>query len=240
MRSRQILSVGRQHPIDIAVSPASSEITVVTFHAALTSPTTALPVFAGASLVRPFDVNLVQVADPGLYADDELTVGWFAGTAQHPVQQELPEVLSTILKGLGTRKTVLFGASSGGFAALLYGRRFPDATIVCVNPQTILSNFTREHQELYCARAWGDSPEAVWGTAVQADLRDQFDGRNHNDIVYVQNERDPHLELHMEPFLASIPGDRVQVIRGDWGEGHQAPPADQLSGMLATLVQRVV
>ena len=233
----QILTVGRTHPLDISVSPAGSPVTVVTFHAALTTSETPLPVFAGASLIRPFGVNLVQVADPGLYADDALTIGWFAGSAQHPVQQELPEVLGAVLKSLGSEKTVFFGASAGGFAALLNGRRFPEASILCVNPQTILANFTREHQLSYCDRAWGASPEDVWGTLVQADLREQFDGQNRNDIVYVQNERDPHVQLHMEPFLDTIPNDRLQIIRGDWGEGHQAPSPDQLSGMLATLVQ---
>lgn len=236
LEARQILSIGREHPLDIHVSPAGADTTVVVFHAALTDSCTPLPIFAGASMLKPLDVNLVQVADPGLYADDGLTIGWFAGSAHHPVQRELVTVLEKVFDELGGSRRVFFGASAGGFAALYYGSSFPGSSVVCVNPQTILSNFTREHQEDYCLKAWGAPPEQVWGKSVDADLRETFDGVNHNDVLYVQNVRDPHVQLHMEPFLASIPDDRVQVLRGDWGEGHQAPSSSELSRMLSQVV----
>ncbi|GGG64099.1 hypothetical protein GCM10011374_29560 [Kocuria dechangensis] len=236
--SRQILSLGRIHPLDIHISPAGADTTVVVFHAALTGNGTALPVFAGARMLRPFSVNLIQVADPGLYAADDLEIGWFAGTRAHPIQEELVVVLRHLFEELGGTRKVFFGPSAGGYAALYYGSHFPDAVIVPVNPQTILERFNRDQQAAYCAAAWNAPPEEVWGTEVDADLRETFAGHNENDILYVQNERDPHLQEHMEPFLATLPPDRIEVLRGDWGRGHQAPPTEELSTILSKVLPR--
>ncbi|KAA9393119.1 hypothetical protein FCK90_13795 [Kocuria coralli] len=238
LSGREIVSIGQTHPVDIHVSPAHSDTTVVVFHAALTKRSTLLPVFTGANMLKPFKVNLVQVADPGLYADDELTIGWFAGTAVHPVQQELVMILRHLVSELGGSRTLFFGASAGGFAALYYGRNFPDATIVPVNPQTVLENFSLEHQTAYCTTAWGAAPTDVWENSVDADLRRIYNGANHNDILYIQNVTDAHVELHMQPFLGSIPDERVEVVRGDWGDGHTAPSPEELTQLLTRVLDR--
>lgn len=214
---------------------------MVTFHAALSRELTPLPMFAGAKVTGDHGVNRIFVSDPGLYSGDDVRIAWFSGTAELPLQQILPGVLGHLIDSAGGRRTLFWGPSAGGFAALFYSKFFPGSTAVPINPQTDLSKFGYQNQRNYTRAAFAaETPEehdSVFAHVICSDLRKHYSGRVDNFILYVQNSTDTHVEHHMRPFLDSLDSlARVRTITShDWGVGHVAPPPDEIRGFLAAL-----
>ncbi|WP_156424660.1 hypothetical protein [Arthrobacter sp. EpRS71] len=236
-----IVEIDGPQPIELLYLPAGGETTVVTFHAALSRELTPLPMFAGAKVTGDHGVNRIFVSDPGLYSGDDVRIAWFSGTAELPLQQILPGVLGHLIDSAGGRRTLFWGPSAGGFAALFYSKFFPGSTAVPINPQTDLSKFGYQNQRNYTRAAFAaETPEehdSVFAHVICSDLRKHYSGRVDNFILYVQNSTDTHVEHHMRPFLDSLDSlARVRTITShDWGVGHVAPPPDEIRGFLAAL-----
>ncbi|MFF1832067.1 hypothetical protein [Paenarthrobacter sp. NPDC058040] len=236
----EIITIDGAQPLDIFYLPTGSKTTVVSFHAAIAGQDAVLPMFSGFKVTQDHSPNQIFISDPGLLASDDLTIGWFSGTDSLPLQTLLPKVLAKLIEQAGGTRTLFWGPSAGGFAALFYSKYFPGSLAVPVNPQTILANFNEIHQKLYTHAAFGaDSDEAhseVFSKTLCTDLRLHYRGETPNYILYVQNETDPHVELHMEPFLSSLHSlERVKKIWGNWGEGHVAPTSEQLREIISSV-----
>ena len=214
---------------------------MVTFHAALTRKGMSLPMFAGAKVTSDNNVNRIFVSDPGLYSGDDVTLAWFSGTSALPLQSTMPRILDHLMEAAGGERTLFWGPSAGGFAALFYSRFFPGSLAVPINPQTILSNFGYKNQRIYTSAAFGarshGEHENIFANRICSDLRRHYGGELTNYVLYIQNSTDHHVEQHMEPFLSSLASsDRIRIIMGsEWGEGHVAPPADRIRGILAAM-----
>lgn len=223
--------------IDVLYEPAGSETTVVIFHAALSRENVALPMFTGRRITQDGPVNRIYVSDPGLYADPELTLSWYAGTSTLPLQTVLPPIIERLVKDAGGDRLMFFGASGGGFAAMFYSRLFPESLAVAVNPQTILRNFPSYTLRQFTERAFPSFSQAeVLDHAVCSDLRVPYTDSFPNFVIYIQNERDDHRQKHLEPFLEAVGNiERVAVVFGDWGDGHVAPPNEYLRDFLSKL-----
>jgi len=223
--------------IDVLYEPAGSKTTVVIFHAALSRENVTLPMFTGRRITQDGPVNRIYVSDPGLYADPELTLSWYAGTSTLPLQTVLPPIIERLVVEAGGDRLMFFGASGGGFAAMFYSRLFPESLAVAVNPQTVLKNFPAYTLRQFTERAFPNFTQTeVLDHAVCSDLRIPYTESFPNYVIYIQNERDDHREKHLEPFLEAI-GDkgRVAVVFGDWGDGHVAPPNEYLRDFLSNL-----
>lgn len=223
--------------IDVLYEPAGSDTTIVIFHAALSRQNVALPIFTGRQITQDGPVNRIYVSDPGLYADPELTLSWYAGTSTLPLQTVLPPIIERLAKEAGGSRLMFFGASGGGFASLYYSRLFPESLAVAVNPQTVLRNFPSYTLRQFTERAFPGSTQAeVLDHAVCSDLRVPYAQSFPNYVVYIQNESDDHVEKHFEPFLEAVrESDRLAVVLGNWGEGHVAPPNEYLREFLSDL-----
>ncbi|MET4622620.1 hypothetical protein ABIE18_004099 [Arthrobacter sp. 2762] len=236
----EILSIDGAQPLDIFYLPTGSDTTVVSFHAAISGQGTNLPMFSGFKVTQDWTPNQIFVSDPGLLTSDDLTIGWFAGSSELALQEVLPQVLSKLIGAAGGSRTLFWGPSAGGFAALYYSRFFPGSLAVPVNPQTILSNFNIAHQRRYTEAAFGaetvEQHEDVFARQLCSDLRDHYDGETPNYILYVQNITDPHVELHMNPFLRSLNSmANVKTIMDDWGQGHVAPSSEELREIISSM-----
>lgn len=234
-----IISISGNLPIDLLYTPANSSTTVVSFHAALTKAETSLPMFAGAKVTQDGPVNRIFISDPGLYAGFEHKIAWFAGTRELALQEQLPKIIDKLLVQAGGTRTLFWGPSAGGFAALYYSKLFPDSLAVAINPQTIIANFGLANQRAYTKAAFGAETQEQHEEALAAwfnsNLLDWYDGQVPNYIFYVQNESDSHVQNHMEPFLASL-DDRTRVLvhMGDWGQGHVAPTPEEIRQIIAS------
>lgn len=233
-------SIGADLPLDLLYIPTGGKTTVVTFHAAA-RPQSPLPIFAGGNVTADHGVNRIHVSDPGLYCADNVRIAWFAGALDLPMQHFLPDVLGKLIADTGSKRTVFWGPSAGGFAALYYSRFFPDSVAIPVNPQTILANFGYQNQRIYTQAAFGaETPgehELVLRDRICSDLRIHYAGETPNYILYVQNLLDTHVDKHMTPFLESLrPSGRTRTYLGDeWGTGHIAPPVEELRRIVSSM-----
>lgn len=236
-----IIEIEGPHPIEILYLPAGGKTTVVTFYGVLSKNQTPLPMFTGNQVTADHEANRIIVADPGLYSGDDVRVAWFAGTSELPFQGVLPGILGKLIGAAGGERTMFWGPSAGGFAALFYSKFFPGSLAMPVNPQTNLSKFGYRDQRNYTRAAFGaESPEqhdAVLANAICSDLRRHYNGRLDNYVLYVQNSTDTHVDTHMQPFLESLDSQgRVRTIMSsDWGFGHIAPPSEEIRKMIAMM-----
>ena len=148
-----------------------------------------------------------------------------------------------VVAATGARPVVLFGVSGGGFAALNYARLFNDVTVIAVNPQTNILRYRPDAWQAYASAAFGaTTPEAAAGAIrkyTDFNLCESYANRDDISVVYVQNETDKlHVDKHMRPFLDAIPESAaVDVLLGRWGEGHVAPPKEELDRIVQDVIK---
>ena len=233
--------MGGKQPLELLYVPSGSRTTVVTFHPELTKRSMPLPYFYGRKLTSDHDVNKIFVSDPGLYCGDDVRTAWFAGTAELPLQEILPGVLGKLISAAGGERTLFWGQSAGGFAALFYSRFFENSLALPINPQTNLANFGYENQRRYTRAAFrAETPEQhdeVFARRICSDLRKHYDGALNNYVLYVQNSSDTHMDAHMVPFIDSLKStERLRtVLSSDWGVGHRHPQAEEVRQMISSM-----
>lgn len=131
----------------------STSTLVVVFHGAVDQAKRRLPAF------QPFfsDVagaHQLAISDPTLTKSTALKAAWFAGSADLPLQQVMPRLLARVSQMLGVRRTIYFGASAGGFAALFYSHAHPNSLALVVNPQINLLTYLQGPITLYRETCW--------------------------------------------------------------------------------------
>lgn len=236
-----IIEIEGPQPLEMLYVPTGGRTTVVTFHPELSKAATPLPLFHGRKLTSDNNVNKIFVSDPGLYASDDVRAAWFSGTAELPLQEILPAILSKLIGAAGGERTLFWGQSAGGFAALYYSRFFPDSLAIPINPQTNLAKFGYLNQRRYTRAAFGATTpqehDAVFARAICSDLRLHYAGKLENYVLYVQNSIDTHVDNHMTPFIESLKTTKRlrTVLSSDWGVGHRHPPAEETRNLISSM-----
>lgn len=213
--------------IDLLVEDRNAKTTLVVFHAATPSPVETFPVFAGRTVTKSIDANLIFVSDPILERD--VNLGWFAGLDGLPLQDLLPRVLQHVLKQMPNhRHLAFFGPSGGGFAALFYGSRFKDSLVIPMNPQTDFSTYDSDAVDRYYSAAWGETERSR--LSISVDLVPLLEASK-QWILYIHNKGDlSHARRYLLPLISSTPyRDRIGVLLGEWGKGHKPAPGRLLT-----------
>lgn len=242
--------------LEINLHRRPSQAMLVFFNAALASrtPEVKLPVFSGASALNETDANVLMVSDPGLYLDDKIRLAWYAGAANMPLQADLGRVLRHVQDVLAIKRTVIYGASGGGFAALFYAPFLRDAVAVPCNPQIDLLAYSRGLVAKYleCAFGYQGKPSAFESAAIpdKPVMRLRASHMGDTRILYLQNVTDRHhVNRDLLPFLKDFGFERaggliethserlVTVCSDAWGEGHRAAPARFVHPLLHSLTQ---
>jgi hypothetical protein len=168
----------------------------------------------------------------------------------------LPPLLDKIIAMSGASDVIFFGGSGGGFASLYYSAGVPDSIALVWNPQTSITRYNPLHVAEYSGAAFGlESHEAAvaqLGSLIEADLIERYAGGRDNKILYLQNNTDGHVVIHMRPFLESLGADMAPLQKGakinavvadnvwlyldNWGEGHVPPAPARLTGLLNAIV----
>lgn len=219
------IEIGGELPIHASWSYRSSPVTLCTFSAAITRRTAeTVPVFSGYRTTRNVQANILRISDPSLLLDSRLNLGWYAGSYVQPDLQELlTRLVSSVTNG---SRTVLFGASGGGFAALEMAPRLPGSTALVLNPQTDITKYSgyRPYKK-YC---WPDlGPLAI--PPVRTSILDTYAKPCGSNVIYVQNTGDEsHMKNHYAPFIEAVhPDNNVYCLMAELGAGHVGPvPAD--------------
>ena len=214
-------------PLPMLVTNRSSRGTFVGFAAAM-NPGIRRPLpFLQGRRIAPKSLNMILLGDPSLALHPDVKVGWFLGNRRFDLPAILPRLLDHADRLMGAERRLLWGVSAGGTAALRYAR--DGDTAVAVNPQTMLANFTRGRVQPWTEHGWGLHRRKAG--PLLAEIGDLTRRAQHGRVVYVQNESDDHVALHMAPFAAATgmpmaPTDdgSFRVVLGRWGEGHVPPP----------------
>ncbi|WP_187646906.1 hypothetical protein [Nitrosophilus labii] len=228
---------------DILIENKNSDITIFFFHASIERKGKKLPFFMGNRVLSDKKVNRVFISDPSLLMSKDLSLAWYAGLYRETrVQQVLKDTIKVILKYLNSKRNVFFGPSNGGFAALYFSWFFPNSLAFVMNPQTRIADFTFQTVKKFSKECLSISTDNIFDQVTlhkeimkrtDGDVRVLYEKKVDNIIVYLQNRTDHHVELQMKPFLKSIKQQsKVNLILGDWGEGHKAPPIDVINKYL--------
>lgn len=236
--------------LDLMISNQSSDTTVIFFHAALSKRgDLKLPVFSGARLGAGLGVNKIFISDPSLYLSNTLRLGWFLGSKYLSGKEDIAYSLLEVLRVLGTKRVILFGASAGGFASILYGGMLKkycglDVLSVAVNPQTNILKFSKGPVREYFRTCWGVDSNDFYkldDLNLSYDLLGSLESPGNLPLLYIQNTGDHHYQDHFLPFLkycndASFSNHKF--VLSDWfGEGHVSPPLGYLKSVLSSVLE---
>ncbi|MHA7276372.1 hypothetical protein [Arthrobacter sp. HLT1-21] len=229
-------------PLEIMYTPKRSAVTSLVFNAALNTNTQEIPRFMAGPLFDELETNGIFVFDASLHLDDSLMLAWYAGSATFPLQNELPAILQKFVADAGGVRTLLFGASGGGFAAAYYAQFFNASIAIIANPQTIIANYIPRIVESFAKICWNaqtsrNISEAL-ETRIVSDLRKLPMSKKIFTIVYLQNISDDHVDKHLIPFCEAFPeNSSIHLIMDHWGSGHVSPPRNLVSAILSIIIK---
>jgi hypothetical protein len=200
------------HGVDVHLNfqPAAStsaDTLIIGFHGSVDRSNRSVPAFIPFLPGVGGDVHQLTIADPSLRTTPEIAMAWFAGDSEFEAQKLLPDFFHSISQVLDVRRTIYFGTSGGGFAALFYSRQHSGSLALVGNPQTNISGFYPRHVTSYLSSCWpGVSSLAAISDRVQSDLSTVYsEGVIENYVLYLQNSTDDyHLFGHMAPFMSAI------------------------------------
>lgn len=227
-------------PIDLEYEDNGSDVTVVFFHAALSSKAVLLPIFAGRGLSKGLQVNRLSISDPTLALDDTLRLAWFAGSLKQPsLQSNLSRIILDITRH--SRKVIYYGASGGGFAALQYSARHPGSVAITINPQTNIAKYNAAAVTRWTDLAWNMSNrdnKTLDIPKIYSDLTKQYRKPTNNSIIYIQNTGDiSHMKKHAQPFFKYLhPKNSAHKLFFHSGDGHVPPSKEFLKDSLTAVV----
>lgn len=215
--------------LEVRLVRRSSNALVVAFHAAVDLTAATLPVFTGQKVTQDLDASVLFVSDPSLELG--LSIGWFAGDRERPLQRDLVRVIEHVVAELGAAVVVCQGSSAGGFAALYYSLQLPGSLAVAMNPQTSIMKYYQPRVRDYVDTCWPGGADDV-----TTDLVAAYSAAMPNKVLYLQNRDDAfHIRNHYRPWADAL-SDRYGVdwcaMPGDWGDGHAAPPSFVQSAVL--------
>jgi len=148
------LTVGGAREIAFRLVGAHSpDALVISFHGATDRQKVALPRFQRAFDAGPRAAYL-SISDPTLLDSDKLRLGWYSGSENFPLRAILLELLLNTIAVLRPRRTLFFGSSGGGYAALLYAKSVEGAVSLTINPQTDILSYYSSHVEDYFDSCW--------------------------------------------------------------------------------------
>lgn len=227
--------------LDILTRYRGSKTTAVVFHAAVSDKTKTYPVFSGESFTHDVNINLIAVSDPSLCMGD-IDLAWFLGNrAQGPLRPVLSPLIHHALSSMGTKRTILFGASGGGYAAANFAWDFPNSIALLINPRL---NMLREplpkisNYLSVCHQARTVTPMKRIRKEFVIDKMSSLasQGLNHHVLVYQNIGDTRYYEHQTKPFLRALKDDpRLFVQTSDDGPGHRHIPAQTLRKIIKTL-----
>jgi hypothetical protein len=182
---------------------------LVTLHGAADAARRARPVFNG---FNPDLADCIQVAvsDPSLQVPGEFAIAWFAGHQGFDTPALLARAFAEMARTWGVERTIFFGTSGGGFAALAQSHAMPGSIAVVGNPQTRIAGYHAPLVAAYREACWpGLADNAALDQVTMADCTRLYGAGFANTVVYVQSLGDRHhRRAHMLPFAAAIAGRR--------------------------------
>lgn len=200
------------------------------------------PVFQRQSWAGRVPGHCLFISDPMLYIDSGLGLAWYSGTELQDPLLRIAELIQQVVAdlGLSLADVVAYGSSGGGYAALRLSLVLPDIAVICINPQTDITEYETRGVERYLRVCWQGIRRAEAKTRFASRLsllpaaeQKKFSNKR---IVYVQNVMDTHhFEAHFKPFCAAVGiapvasnTQSISVILFSHPDGHAKAETDEV------------
>lgn len=181
----------------------------------------------------------MAISDPGIRRSQDVRLGWYLGNrVLGSLRKVATPLLQHAVESLRTSKTVLWGSSGGGYAAVNFGQDFPDSLVFAINPRLNISarpaapiaKFMNVNFE-----PKGPTPyNRMLNTYVPQNLAEQYTEGLPFDLGIFQNYGDRLYREHQyEPFADALDGDtRLWSRLDNIGEGHLHIPSEALAEIM--------
>jgi len=143
-------------------------------------------------------LDLLYLADPFQHVEEFKTIGgsWFIDLKGESVLPSLGEVLRKHVERSGYRKTILYGSSMGGYAAIILGSMINNAHAIAECPQLYLERYPTSNHVIstFCS----EEQRERLPNPVSALLEDT----NSSSFTIVANAFDQHhISEHVLPLM---------------------------------------
>ncbi|TVX76176.1 hypothetical protein [Corynebacterium sp. NML180780] len=226
-------------PIDFQLTRTRADVLLVVFHGAL-ELNAALPLFPGANVTRGLRASRLAFTDPSLYLSPELPLAWYAGSVFQPdLASQITKIIRKVARSTRAKRIVLFGSSGGGFASLVQAAAIPQATALIANAQTNVLLYHEYHVQKYLDIAWGGDRKKFVAAGQSSAIERLNASMPRPRVLYMQNSTDAfHIRRHLNPFMQRLGSElNVQLLLGNWGDGHVAPPKELFRASLEAVVE---
>ena len=237
-------------PVRVKLNQGSDRLFVM-LNGAVDRQKERLPKFARWNWGKMLRGHVIAVCDPTLYLDERLRLGWFLGSAAASALPGLTKIAETAAAGLGiaSGRTIFYGSSGGGFAAVAGAASMQDGRAIAINPQTDIT--------AYFPGVIADLRDVLGGEAafedvcrddrrirLQAAIADARSAGRNGRFVFLQNTVDKFHHAHHYSVLAkSLPfpveggfSSQRDVLSMTYGspEGHSAEPPEVVKTIVDT------
>lgn len=218
--------------------PRESKTLIVSFHGSLVRSKFTLPRFEWRRTLGNLDAGVLLIADTTLELGEKIPLGWYIGTAEQDLADEIAALVKQVAADGGYERIVLTGSSGGGYAAMTISHRIPGSLAVSFSPQTRVGDYIPWVGKVLVQAAF---PGYDTIDAVEAEFPERVNLRRlyaepeiPNYVRYVQNSNDlGHMEEHYAPFAevrstdpataGMDPTGRLRFVLEEMSKGHEPP-----------------
>lgn len=190
----------------------SPEKLIISFHGATNRNKRPLPRFQDAPYAGESAAYL-SISDPTLEVNNFLRIGWYAGAENFPLRTILSDLLTNTISRLKPKKTILFGSSAGGYAALWYAKILHGLTSFAINPQTNILRYNKSNVDDYVRACWPSlkNPDDLQ-SVLDCDIGNIYrDNAPKTSTVILSSSGDRrHFENHIAPFIGGMHPDALK------------------------------
>jgi hypothetical protein len=204
------------------------------------------PVFHRFSWSREIQASTIFYADPTLYLDEKIGLGWGQGEKDHFYLHSINIILKKIaeITNYEHKKILFYGSSAGGYQSLYLAGYFRGSRALVNNPQTNIFNYFDGHVNKMLAASYkGMDRETVrkeYGRRLI--VMDFYKSIKYvPKITYYQNIAATHdISNHITPFFNELnqsklldKGTRIAFhMYFDPDKGHNPQPKEQSLRMI--------
>ncbi len=123
----------------ICIGPGAFERNKTDSNGELITP----PFFARWSWYKYLDESVISYADPMIFKDDEIKLGWFIGDKNHWYLETVSSIIQNLAKNqkVYNNNILFFGSSGGGFVSTCLGTLIKNSKVLINNSQLFVLNY---------------------------------------------------------------------------------------------------
>lgn len=215
------------------------------------------PTFSGIRLSSELNASFVIFHDPTLSLTTEIGLGWYEGFEGFAAAPVIQRVICHLAQSYKAPRTVLWGGSAGGYAALRNVGSLPNTAALVWNPQTSILRYQKSPVQKYARVAFGTDdlelsanetsefqpdltqlPEPNWSTSPIVYLQEADDRHVRRHLSYLLKCYKPSLarEVTLRDTMFGFVGDNFYLHLSQWEPGHRRPPKGAIKEFLTRLL----